>query len=86
MNTSTLPTLLNTTVSLFPNPAVDNIRFNGLEGTALIVISDLNCRVMIKQQITSDETVSVSLLRKGVYIAKIVTPSFTVEKKLIITK
>jgi len=86
MNTSTLPTLLNTIVSLFPNPAVDNIRFNGIEGTALIVISDLNCRVMIKQQITCDETVSVSLLRKGVYIAKIVTPSFTVEKKLIITK
>lgn len=55
----------------------------GIEDTARLIVSDLNCKVLIKQTIINRELVSISLLRKGVYIAKITTASGMVEKKLV---
>ena len=83
MNNTVQPTTINATISLYPNPTEDYFQISGIEDSALVTISDLNCIVLIKKQITGDENISISTLRKGVYIAKIKTSSFTVEKKLI---
>lgn len=80
---SILPVASNAKISLYPNPATDFFRIIGLEDTALITISDLYCRVLLTTKITSDENISVSSLRKGVYIAKITTSTTTVERKLV---
>jgi hypothetical protein len=70
-------------ISLFPNPATEDLQINGFEGTAFITISDVNCVVSIKKQIINGEFISLKLLRKGMYIAKIITSNYMIEKKLM---
>jgi len=83
INTDTLPTVKKATISLYPNPTIDFFQVKGIEDTAQIIVSDLYCRVLIKKQILIDENISVSSLRNGVYIAKIITATCTVERKLV---
>jgi len=70
-------------ISLYPNPATEYFQIKGIEETALVTISDLNCRILYSTKITGNEKIPVSVLPKGVFIAKISTSGFTVEKKLI---
>jgi hypothetical protein len=83
MNTSTLTTIKSVPISLYPNPTSDYFQITGIVGTALVTISDLHCRVLLKKQIDEDEKISVVTLPKGVFIAKISTASHTVERKLV---
>lgn len=78
-----LPVVNNVKISLYPNPVTDSFQISGLDDTALITISDLYCRVVLTTKISNDENISVSSLRKGVYIAKIITATTTVERKLV---
>jgi len=83
MNVFFNPMAVNASISLYPNPTADYFRIIGIEGSALLNISDLKCRVLIKRQINCNENISVSDLPNGVYIAKIKTSTGTVEKKLV---
>jgi len=83
MNDPLLPTKIDTSISLHPNPATDFIQVCGVEGTVIVTISDIYCRVLCVNKVVCNENIPVSFLRKGVYIAKITTASGTVEKKLI---
>jgi hypothetical protein len=83
MNTLTQPIAKNATICLYPNPTSDYFQISGIDDTASLIISDLNCLVLIKKQITSDENILISHLRNGVYIAKIITESGIVERKLV---
>jgi len=84
MNAPFLIPKIDASISLYPNPATEYFKICGLDGTVKLTISDLCCRVLFVKQVLCNEDVSVSSLRKGVYIAKIVTSTVTVEKKLII--
>jgi len=64
------------------NPVADSFQMTGLEGKALIIVSDLNCRVLLKQEISGEENVSMSILRKGIYIVKVTSGTVTVKRKL----
>jgi hypothetical protein len=55
----------------------------GIEDTAQLIVSDLNCKVLLKQLINNEELVSISSFRKGVYIAKVITKTAIIEKKLV---
>jgi hypothetical protein len=46
-------------------------------------VNDLHCKVLIKQTKVDREFVSTSSLRKGAYIAKLITATGMVEKKLV---
>ena len=70
-------------ISLVLNPTADSFQISGFEGVASLIISDLNCFTWIKKQVTGDENISLDTLKKGVYIAKIITPTETVERKLV---
>ena len=70
-------------ISLYPNPATDYFQIKGIIDTALVIISDLHCKVLFSKIITENEKIPVGILPKGVFIAKISTSGFTVEKKLI---
>ena len=70
-------------ISLYPNPATDYIQIKGIEETALVTISDLHCRILFSKKIVENEKISVNVLPKGVFIAKISTSGITVEKKLV---
>lgn len=84
MNVPFLTTKIDASISLHPNPTTEYFQICGIEGGARLTISDLYCRVLFVKQVLCNEDVSVGSLRKGVYIAKIVTPTGIFEKKLII--
>jgi hypothetical protein len=77
------PTHIKSTISLHPNPVTDYLHINGLTDTALLIISDLNCIPFLRKQIGIDERIALDKLKKGVYIAKIITSSETIERKLV---
>jgi hypothetical protein len=69
-------------IKLVQDEITDGFYFEGIENTALLIVSDLHCKVMIKQTIADGELVSTSSLRKGTYIVKLITDTGMVEKKL----
>ena len=87
-NQNEMPTLTKaatagSALKLVHDTITEGFYIEGLENTALLVVSDLHCKVLIKQTITDGELVSTSSLRKGTYIAKMITTTGTVEKKLV---
>ncbi len=82
MNPTAQPTAC-VSIKLVPNPITDYFQITGIDGKALVSISDLNCFKHLEKQITDDEAISVSSLRKGVYIAKISTSAGIFERKLV---
>lgn len=83
MTSSIATTTKKATIRLYPNPTTDEFQISGIDDTALVVISDLYCRPLIKTKVNPDENISISSLRNGVYIAKITTSTETVERKLV---
>lgn len=83
MISSHYPTSLKSTISLHPNPVTDYLHIKGLTDIALLVISDLNCIPFLRKQIGVDERIALDNLKKGVYIAKIITSTETIERKLV---
>lgn len=83
MISTNYPTPLKSTIRLHPNPVTDYVQINALTGTAMLVISDLNCVSFLRKQIGIDERIAIDTLKKGVYIAKIITSTETVERKLV---
>jgi hypothetical protein len=86
-NTTEMPVLIQpptvSVLKLVQNDESNDFYIAGIEATALLVVSDLHCKIMLKQQITNKELISISSFRKGIYIAKIITETAMVEKKLV---
>ncbi|MDR1222097.1 MAG: T9SS type A sorting domain-containing protein [Tannerella sp.] len=85
--TVTLPSGIQETaksaVSVYPNPAVENISLSGISGKANIVLSDVNGRMLLNRSINEKETISVSHLPAGVYFIRIQTNEGISTTKLI---
>jgi hypothetical protein len=86
-NTIEMPVLIQpptlSVLKLVQNDESNDFFIVGIENIALLVVSDLQCKVMLKQQVKNNELVSISSFRKGIYIAKIITETAMVEKKLV---
>lgn len=72
-----------TKIMLHPNPTTDEFQVSGLKGECTIYISDLHCRVLIKKEVVNDDFISLKSIPKGVYVAKIVTGSDILHKKIV---
>lgn len=70
-------------ITLYPNPAIDDLQIKYLDGVGSFTLSDLSGRQLINKKITNDELVSVSALPKGIYIVKITTKDGTIKKKVV---
>jgi hypothetical protein len=67
----------------FPNPVIDDFRISGFEGVVTLLFTDLNGKVLLTKQVTSNETISVNNLPKGIYIIRIITSEGLIEGKLV---
>lgn len=71
---------------ILPNPVSNRLNFYAYASDNLIPLSytiiDSNGRVVLKRE-TEEASIDVSLLEKGIYIAKIATNKGTVTKKII---
>ncbi len=81
--TTAVPTLTNESISISPNPVTDGFRIKGIEGTSEIRLTDLNGKVLLTKQVTSNETITVNNLPQGIYIVKIITDKGITERKLV---
>lgn len=70
-------------IKLVQDDITDGFYFDGMEDTALLIVSDLRCKVLMKQTIANREFVSISSLRKGIYIARITTAGGMIAKKIV---
>jgi len=77
------PPSTESVLKLVQNDESNDFYIVGIQDTALLVVSDLHCKVVLKQQVTNNELISISSFRKGIYIAKIITETAMVEKKLV---
>ena len=76
-------TILGSNIKLVQNDNTNDFYIKGIDDIASIIVSDLNCKVLLKQNIMNEELVSISSFLKGIYIAKIITATVIVEKKLV---
>ncbi len=77
------PRIIDASISLYPNPASECFQISGLIDNAMLIISDLHCRVHIRKEVSNEESICLRKLPKGVYIAKITTTAGIVERKLV---
>ena len=78
-----MPVIDNTTIRLYPNPATDGFYVNGIEGTFLLTLFDINGRMLITEKVTDNKLISIGTLTKGIYVVKIITNEGTIERKLV---
>ena len=79
-------TKVDNKIILYPNPATKAFQLSGLEGTATVALSDLSGRLLISKEVTSNETVSISTLPNGIYLATIKSNNTRKTEKLIIQR
>lgn len=71
------------TISVYPNPVTAGFRVSGLSGQSSITLTDLNGSILLSKPVSTDETVSVNSLPKGVYILKISDVNGIRQSKLV---
>jgi len=70
------------TIVVVANSVTETLTVNGLEGTALLTLSDLSGRLLISKLITAGESVPLNSLSKGIYLAIINSRDATVTHKI----
>ena len=81
--TTAVPTLLDSKISIYPNPVKKSFNVTGLNDAARITIMDINGKQVLNKQINVGETEQVGELPKGMYIVRIITADGALEHKLI---
>ena len=71
---------------IYPNPAINAFQLTGIEGTATITLTDVSGRLLLSKDVTTNETVSVSTLPNGIYLAAIKSNNTKKTEKLIIQR
>lgn len=79
------PTAALPALKLIQNEVTNDFYIVGIEDITQIIVSDLNCKVLIKKEVLSEELVSISSFRKGTYVVRILTATGMVAKKLVKT-
>ena len=71
-------------IELYPNPAQNEVTINGLSGEYSYQVVDILGAVVITGNGSSNETMNVSNLAKGVYVVVIQQGDYVINKKLVI--
>ena len=62
--------LMNSTITVYPNPASQILNFKNIEIGSKVLISNINGAVVMEQVLT-DPQIDISMLSRGIYILKI---------------
>ena len=65
-----LATAQATELSIYPNPAKDQLHVNGVEANTIIRIYDMTGKVVMQQTATENTIINVSELNRGVYVVR----------------
>lgn len=79
-----VPSLEKNQITLYPNPAVDEVYFDNSIGFEQVSIYDLNGRKVLENQLTNGENQMQINLNSGVYLMKFEGENGKLTKKLIV--
>lgn len=68
-------------IILYPNPATDNIKLSNIKNHSLICIYSMDGKLLINQFSSSDQSINVGSLKKGLYIVKVNNKTFKLIKQ-----
>lgn len=72
-------------ITLFPNPAVDKFRINGIQA-GILTITTINGQQLMCRQIRDGEQISAQDLPEGIYLVKIQSDNNTIYRKLTVSR
>jgi hypothetical protein len=82
--TVSMPELSESLLSIFPNPATNEITVSNIGINSVLSVCDINGKILLKKIIKySNETIYLSGIAKGVYIIKIKDDNAIITSKLI---
>jgi len=58
-------------ISVFPNPAKESFRIDGITESAIVSILDISGKIVLQQMVSPNENVSAGHLSSGVYFVKV---------------
>lgn len=70
-------------LSFYPNPVKVGFHINGLTDNGILTLTNLNGSVLFTKQVADNEYISISTLPEGIYIAKIASNNFSIERKIL---
>ena len=80
---TSVKTIKNTNISVYPNPVVDVVNINGVKN-AKVVVSDVTGKSLISQNINGNASINVSDLAEGVYNLTIITEGNVYSQKILV--
>lgn len=81
--TSALNNTSNFKIKIYPNPANDYLKIEGIEGNAILRITEMSGKLLLEQTIQKCDVVSIGKLPKGIYFVKLISNEGIIEKKVI---
>jgi len=81
--TTAVPGINNTAIKIYPNPVTEYFQVEGIEGTAKLILSDLNGKMLLQKQIVNNEKIAAKNIGSGSYIVKVVTSQGATSTKLV---
>jgi N-acetylneuraminic acid mutarotase len=76
------PTKTSTDINVYPNPATNSIIIEGLANTAIAEVYDLSGKIILAQQISTNQ-IDISTLAEGLYFIKLTSPEGSVVRKFV---
>ncbi len=73
----------NRNIRIYPNPANDHVCINGIKGTAILNIYNVNGKLLVTKQIYNESSINISNLKPGIYIYRINNENKILNGKLI---
>jgi hypothetical protein len=73
-------------IKIYPNPALNTFQLKGIEGKAIVSITDISGKLIILKEIISDQAISVCNLDIGVYLVTIKSNNMTNTEKLVVQR
>jgi len=81
--TTAVPDINNTAIKIYPNSVNEYFQIEGIEGTAKLILSDLNGKMLLQKQIVNNEKIAAKNIGSGSYIVKVVTSQGATSTKLV---
>ena len=81
--TTAVPKINIEKTTIYPNPVTENFQINGFEGNAIMLLTDINGKILIEKTIQELDFFSLKKFPKGIYFVKLNTSKGIIEKKVV---
>jgi len=81
--TTAVPTIADEKIKIYPSLITEGFTINGMDGKAIMRLSDINGKVFFEKLVVNDEYISINSKPKGVYVIELTTNDGMITRKII---